>query len=204
MNTFTYRTLLSWLGWMIVITAGMYYIANNALHYFTSAPQDESLTFWTKYNGLLVHIVCGMIAISVGPFQFIERIRNRYLHLHRIGGRVYVICVLAGSLAAFYLAAVSNGSFTYCVGLSGLAFVWLTSTMMAYISIRNGKITQHREWMVRSYVITCGFTTFRFFAQLLGLLHISTFPERFAVMSWACWAIPLFITEVILQSRKAV
>jgi uncharacterized membrane protein len=204
MNTFAYKALLSWLGWMIVITVGMYFIATNALHYFNAPAKSETLSFLIRHNGLLLHIVCGIVAISIGPFQFIKSIRNRYLYLHKIGGRVYVISVLIGSLAAFYLAATSNGPFTYRTGLSGLSFVWITSTLMAYIFIRSGKITQHREWMVRSYVITCSFTTFRLFVQILGMLHISTFPERLAVMSWACWAIPLFVTEVVSQSKKAV
>ena len=74
MNAFTFKTLASWVGWAIVIATGMYYIANNALHYFVFSNKVESLSFWIKYNGLLLHIMCGITAISVGPFQFIKRI----------------------------------------------------------------------------------------------------------------------------------
>ena len=202
MNTLTLKTAASWIGWAIVISAGIYYMVNNIPHYFVSAETLENFTFWARNSGLLLHILSGIIALSLGPFQFIKRIRSQYLNIHRITGRVYVISVLVGSLAAFYLATTSGGSFAYRVGLGGLAFVWISSTAMAYVFIRQGNITQHREWMIRSYVVTCGFTTFRLVYDLMVTYNISTFPERATVVSWACWAFPLFITEMILQSRK--
>jgi hypothetical protein len=55
--------------------------------------------------------------------------------------------------------------------------------------------------MIRSYVVTTAFVTFRAaFAALQG----SAIGENAAaaLLAWACWAIPLLITEAVLQGRK--
>jgi hypothetical protein len=38
--------------------------------------------------------------------------------------------------------------------------------------------------------------------DILQALEVGTNIEILALMSWACWAIPLFIVEVIIQGKK--
>jgi hypothetical protein len=83
-----------------------------------------------------------------------------------------------------------------------LGIVWLGSSAMAYFAIRNGNKVMHREWMVKSYVLTLSFVFFRLVEDLLIRAGISNFAERKVLMSWASWAIPFFITEVVLQIRR--
>ena len=56
--------------------------------------------------------------------------------------------------------------------------------------------------MIRSYVVTTAFVTFRLWFSLLGWLGVGTRAERGAIMAWSCWAVPLLITEAVLQGRK--
>jgi hypothetical protein len=78
-----------------------------------------------------------------------------------------------------------------------LPAVWL------FFAIKNKNISQHKEWMVRSYVVTNGFVTFRLIFNVL--FSIEQFPfknDLGGVSAWACWSIPLLITEWILQEKK--
>jgi hypothetical protein len=43
-------------------------------------------------------------------------------------------------------------------GLLGLAAAWFLTSAMAFLAVKNRNFVQHREWMVKSYVVTCGFT----------------------------------------------
>jgi Predicted membrane protein (DUF2306) len=52
-------------------------------------------------------------------------------------------------------------------GLGGLALAWMLTTGMALIAIRRSLVDQHKEWMIRSYVVTFGFVTFRGIIPLL-------------------------------------
>jgi hypothetical protein len=46
--------------------------------------------------------------------------------------------------------------------------------------------------------------TFRALQGTLSAANVGTLPEQLAVASWFCWAVPLLITEAILQGRKIV
>ncbi|MDP3313946.1 SDR family NAD(P)-dependent oxidoreductase [Lutibacter sp.] len=50
---------------------------------------------------------------------------------------------------------------------------------MAYISVRRKYIQQHREWMIRSYVLTFSFVTFRWLNELpIAINLMEKFEER--------------------------
>ena len=74
---------------------------------------------------------------------------------------------------------------------------------MAYRAIRLKRIVQHREWMIRSYVITFAFVLFRFLDETsISQELMKDFGERGPTCIWLAWAVPLFIAEVILQWNK--
>ena len=51
-------------------------------------------------------------------------------------------------------------------------------------------------------VVTFAFVTFRLLDQVLGDWHVMTDDERASTLAWSCWAIPLLVTEVVIQSRS--
>ena len=106
------------------------------------------------------------------------------------------------SVAAFYLAAHTEVNWVFGMGLSGLAIAWITTTGLAFISIKRRLITQHKEWMIRSYVTTFGFVSFRILVGVLTVANVGTLIDRLTAASWFCWAFPLLLTELILQGKK--
>ncbi len=147
------------------------------------------------------HLSAGALAILIGPMQFWPRMRRDYLQAHRIAGRVYVGMVLVGALAALGLASKIQGSPAYSTGLVGLAVAWLTTTTLAFLAIRRKNLTQHRQWMARSYVVTFAFVTFRLCDDAIRAMHLLTEDERSKILAWACWAVPLLVAEVFMQGR---
>jgi hypothetical protein len=151
---------------------------------------------------LLLHIVSGTITLLVGPTQLWLGFGLRHLGLHRRLGVTYVGGVAVGSVTALYLALHTSFGFVFGLGLAGLAVAWVVTTGLGLIAVRRAQLAQHREWMIRSYVVTFAFVTFRLLAGLLERAQVGTLPERLAVASWFCWAVPLLVTEAILQGRK--
>jgi uncharacterized membrane protein YozB (DUF420 family) len=85
----------------------------------------------------------------------------------------------------------------------GLVLAWFITGGMAYWSIRKRNFTQHKEWMIRCYIVTSGFTVFRLIFK--GVVMIDNFPywnEIGGVTAWACGSVPLLITEFIIQANK--
>jgi uncharacterized membrane protein len=144
-----------------------------------------------------------VIAILVGLVQLWLGLTGRTGILHRTLGRIYLGAVAVASTAAFYLAVtIGSQHFAYASGFFGLACAWVITTTMAYVSVRHRAIAQHREWMIRSYVVTCAFVTFRLLDQRLIAWHVAKDTEVLAMMAFACWAIPLLVTEPLLQLPK--
>jgi uncharacterized membrane protein len=106
---------------------------------------------------LIPHTLAGTIALLAGPLQFSSRFRQRHLKLHRVLGRVYVICVFVGSFTGIALAAGRPG----LPGTFMQAAAWMVCTTAAFITARNLQIVQHRQWMARSYAVTFTFVSSR-------------------------------------------
>jgi hypothetical protein len=151
---------------------------------------------------LLAHIWAGAVALLTGPVQLWLGLGERAMHVHRRLGFAYVGCVSVGAVAAFYLAAHTRLGWVFGAGLTGLGVAWLVTTMLALAAVIRGRIEQHREWMIRSYIVTFAFVTFRALWGALQAAGIGTLQEQLALSSWFCWAVPLFVNEAVLQGRK--
>jgi len=73
---------------------------------------------------------------------------------------------------------------------------------MAYYAVRHKQIQVHQEWMVRSYIVTFVFVSFRLINDYGPTSHLEPIGERSVVFIWACWVLPLLAAEVIMQLRK--
>jgi uncharacterized membrane protein len=106
---------------------------------------------------LIPHTLSGILALVIGPINFSSRIRQRYLQLHRVLGRIYVVSVFVGSFTGIALAAGRPG----LPGTTMQAVAWMVCTTAAFITARNRQIVQHRQWMARSYAVTFTFVSSR-------------------------------------------
>lgn len=180
----------------------IYYVVTRAFPKLIPTQANYGDYYFPRAIWLFPHVVLGIVASLIGPFQFVTKFRNKYLKLHRNMGRVYVISVILAGIAGMYLASTSQISLPYAVGLFSLGVVWATTAIMAFISIKNRKIELHKEWMIRSYVVTFSFVSFRLVEDILMSFQVGTYFEVLTLMSWACWTVPLFIAEVFIQGRK--
>ncbi|MCP1677272.1 hypothetical protein J2T57_004451 [Natronocella acetinitrilica] len=173
----------------------------DALPYLLNQNEDVFGRFWPHRAALVLHIVGGTVALFMGPFQFWSGLRRRSLTVHRWTGRLYIGGVLLSSTAGFFLAPANYLGLSFGAGLIALNFAWLLSIGMAYAAIRLREITVHRDWMIRSYVLTFSFVTFRFLFELPAVRALGTPAEVGGAAIWVSWVIPLLLTEVVIQGR---
>jgi Predicted membrane protein (DUF2306) len=147
-------------------------------------------------------LVPGTIALAVAPVQYWLGYSSRHRAWHRALGRTYITCVLLSSGPAVALALTNTISWVYGLGVLGLAAAWLLTTGMAWRAARNRRFDQHRDWMIRSMVVTFGFVWFRVAHAVAAVLGVGTEAERFIVAAWASWSVPLLIAEVLLQRAR--
>ena len=177
------------------------FIAVAALPYFMRMDEGQFQQYWPMRGWLLTHIAMGMVALLTGPVQLWLGLSDRYPGLHRNLGVVYMAAVTLGAAAGYYLAFNTSGGIVFGSGLVGLATAWLTTTGLAFLAIRRHLYEQHKEWMIRSYVVTFAFVTFRAFDVLLAAQGVPLL-DHIGISAWFCWSVPLLLNEVVLQGRK--
>jgi uncharacterized membrane protein len=185
------------LGLATLVALG--FIAGFALPYFAGGAALDQ--YPGKEAWIFIHIGGGMVALLVGPGQLWLGQKRRF-ELHRKLGMIYIASIAVSVTAAFYLASHTTLGWVFGAGLTGLAIAWVVTTGLAFAAVRRGLIHQHQEWMIRSYVVTFGFVFFRILFGILDAAGVGTVQEKLAAASWFCWAVPLLVTEAILQGRK--
>jgi hypothetical protein len=192
-----------------MIAAAVFWVVS-AMPYLTArrasfGPFPE--LFWDRRYGLWIHILGGTLALFIGPAQLWLGETRQRLSLHRLLGCAYLIGVALLSLGAFYLSLTTSLGFTYASGLFSMALASAIATSMAYLAIRRRDFVRHREWMIRSYVVIFSFVIFRAEVAVLQPLGIGgPAPAgdlvRISFAAWSSWAIPLLLTQVLLELPK--
>lgn len=141
------------------------------------------------------------IAMVLGAFQFSNRLRARYLKLHRALGYVYVVSVFVGAPLGIPLAAkVDTPSLVAASAVQ--AFGWMLCTGVALYCVRNGNIAQHRRWMIRGYPFAMVFTVARILIPIPAILRTGFVGIEIVV--WSAIAAAAFLPSVFLEWRSII
>ena len=184
--------------------AAVWFVAGAAVPYFLSSSYGPP-EYAPRRGWLLLHIVGGIIALLTGPVQLWLGLSDRGMEWHRRMGIGYMTGVAIGSLGAFYLSTHTDFGWVFGAGLFALATAWVTTTTLAYLAIKRSLIDQHKEWMIRSYVVTFAFVTFRIFTDYVPYevwWGISMQDMSNAVI-WPVWVMPLLAYEMLLARKRA-
>lgn len=153
---------------------------------------------------LLPHGLAGASALLLGPMQFSERLRRRYVKLHHIVGYIYIVCVFIAAPLGPYIQHVDERlgyarSFTIETMFQG--GIWMLTTGIALAFILNGKVQQHRQWMTRSFGTgPLIFIEVRVIGGLTGWENLG--PHVNEIIVWACTASSVLIADLVLQAEE--
>jgi uncharacterized membrane protein len=151
-----------------------------------------------------IHMASGIAFVLFAPLQFIKRLRNNNLGLHRGLGRVLVSCALiAGSyglIATVALPAFGGVSTETAGWFFGTLFIF--SLLRAYWCARNKKIALHREWMIRAFAMGLAVGTQRLLLLILVPTTGQSFEAVFGSCLWLGFSINLLIAEVWINLSR--
>ncbi len=187
-------------GGMSMLLMSFHYLQSNS----TGILQNKAIaaSFWYLLTFRL-HILFGIIAILIGPFQFLKGLRTKYLILHRAFGYVYFSSVLLSGLAGLVVAQFAMGGQLTAVGFTMLSILWLYTTIKAVGAIKNGNIAKHKKWMFLSYALTFSAITQRT-TLLIPLLTDVPFIPVYQASAWFPWMFNLSIAYALYQRSANV
>jgi len=192
------------IAWVVLLASIAYYVRRDALHYLLRYTPESFKAFWPDRILIRTHVTCAIIMIFTGPFQFWTGFRMRYLTLHTWLGRIFLGTGTFVASSAMYLGLhPRTGGIVMGIGLSLNGLFWLAAAAMAYYAIRLRNIPQHKEWMIRTYVLACnGIVGDRILANIPILVRRIGIDAVNDLSGWLLWAAPLMIAEVIIQYRR--
>ncbi|MFN2098728.1 DUF2306 domain-containing protein [Altererythrobacter sp. MF3-039] len=195
------RQLCMTIGAIILITGLAITLANSLPYLFGGSAYREFFgdrdPSGSRSIVLLLHVAPGIVALLVGPWQ-LAKLGAR---VHRSIGLIYCFCVLLSSAGSLVVAPYAIGGPVASLGFGVLGFAWLSATLLGLLAIAFSRVSDHREWMLRSYALTCSAVVFRLeLAALNGLLGIE-FERAYAFSAWASWLPMLVLAEAWIRSH---
>jgi len=155
---------------------------------------------------MLAHGVPGALALLLGVFQFSSRLRQRYLQLHRVLGRIYVGCVaISAPVAIAVSVALPHVTLTMASVIQSVG--WVVTTATGLYCVRTGRIQQHREWMMRSYPFAMVFVVVRTINAIpaIARAEFGGVTVVWSVIATACF-LPSFVIawQALAASQRVV
>ena len=190
----------SWLGPKGAVFAAVGAMTLYVLYHNERFLIEPDHPLWRHYAEiaywLVPHAVAGTCALVLAPLQISERLRKRYTKAHHVVGRIYVIGALVlAPLGAYgqYLLEASGSPREFTTLAIVDAAMLMTTTLVAWLFAIRRRITQHRQWMTRSYAVALVF----FEGRLLGgLLGIDSDVNATMAAIWTCLALSMVFAEL--------
>lgn len=194
-------------GWLIItafsvflfsITTLYFYYYRDSSYNFLSRKQDVVFNiFWR--TSFYIHITGGMIALLIGPFQFLSVLRRKFVKFHRAFGKVYLGAILfMAAPSGLFMAFYAEGGLVAVIGFTLMALAWMFTTYMAYDTIRKKDIWGHQAWMTRSFALTFAAVTLRLYVPISSVFFHVPWPTVEASSAWVSWLPNIIVAELIL------
>lgn len=188
--------------WITVVSLTWLFM-HGADHFLQMTP--EALGKYFKLRWILIaHITAGGGALVLGGLQFWPALRNYSWKIHRTVGILYLLAILVSSAGALILAltTVYEVNWAYAFSSQVWVSVWISATFIAYYAAIKKKFKLHKEWMTRSYIVTLAFIISGLSLKLPVVQQLGSFEDISPSLFWMGWAVPLYIYEVILSSKR--
>jgi len=168
---------------------------------------EPSNPIWQHYESfkwwLLPHGIFGAIVLLLAPFQFSDRIRQRFTKAHRVIGRLYVIGAFGlaplGAYIQYYQERIGAPRSFTILGIVD-AVMLIGATALAGLFAYKRKIGLHRQWATRSYAIALVFIGGRFVLGVTGWEALSI--EIAQAVIWSCLALSVILADVAIHWRE--
>lgn len=195
-----FRDLLPLLIWISVGILTWLFM-HGADHYLQMTPEALGKYYDQRWF-LVAHITAGGGALVTGLVQFWPKLRQYSMKLHRYIGYVYLLAILVSSLSALVLASTTAYmvNWAYAFTLQVWASVWISSSFIAWYTAVKKQFKLHKEWMVRSYLVTVAFLISGYAYKIPYVQQLGSFEAVTVPLFWMGWALPLYTYEIVRSS----
>ncbi len=188
----------------IVVLLSVEIAAVSVLRYFTGieAPPEPILANAFAQPFLPLHVVGGVVALLVGPLQFVRRLRIRWPRVHRATGWTYILACALGAPTGFILALGATAGPIVNVGFAIPAVLCGVFTWLGVRAAIERRFEDHQDWMLRSYGVIAVAITLRLLIPASAFLGFD-FLAAYRINSWLAWIINVALVEYAIRRSRS-
>jgi hypothetical protein len=205
--------LMSGLRYLLVyglLCVGTILLLGIIFEYFSFSDQAGFLKYKQDYLHLKVwkvafyiHVFVSIFTLIAGFTQFSDILLQNYRKLHRFVGKVYVFNILFINFpSALIMAVYANGLLPSKIAFITLDCLWFYFTLQAFLSIRKKNIEQHKDFMIRSYALTCSAITLRLWQMTFRNLTELEPLTIYMIDAWLGFVPNLLFAEWLIRTRN--
>jgi hypothetical protein len=149
------------------------------------------------------HVFTAVFALLAGFTQFSKQILRSFPKVHRLMGRLYAYNILIINFpTAMLMAIYANGLLPGKTAFVVLDCLWFWFTFKAVREIKKRNIIAHKQFMLRSYVLTFSAVTLRSWKIIiLSFVHIDPL-HLYMIDAWMGFVPNLLFVEWLIRSRQ--
>jgi uncharacterized membrane protein YozB (DUF420 family) len=159
------------------------------------------------YPALVTHIFFGSVLLACAVLQLWPWLRRHHLKVHRWSGRIYALAAIPVGVGGLIVSQFPHGGPVQQVANSTFAVLFLGCTLLGYIAVRQGRIADHREWMIRSYALAFSIVVNRLWLVILMIIFAPDgvmddgMIAAIGLSSWLSWVGNLLVAEWWLHRK---
>ncbi len=212
--------------WFIAAVFGQWLFASYLILFYGGTAARGELHLWTEKlthgyvpgdsvgnAAVAAHLLLAVIVMLLGSLQLIPQIRARLPAFHRWSGRVYLLAVVATSIAGLYMLFVHGtvGGVVLQIAQSLDAFLILVFAAVALRAAMQRDFKTHRRWALRLFMVVSAVWFFRVGLMLWLVIHQApvgfdpnTFTGPFVTfIAFAQYVIPLLVLECYFRAQDS-
>jgi hypothetical protein len=215
--------------WFLVAVIGQWVFLYYILAFYGPSTFTGNFQAWTKNTflqkgyiagdtaGNLVfasHALLAAVIAFGGAIQLIPQIRTRALAVHRWNGRLFAVTALGLSVSGLYTLWIHGNRpgiwDRHALTISMNAVLIIVFIVLAWRSAYQGKISTHRRWALRAYLVANAqwFTRVGFMAWFIVGRKLIGIGEGFdglffSIWDFGCYLAPLAVLELYLHAKQS-
>jgi uncharacterized membrane protein len=166
------------------------------------------IRYYTNALATILHLGPGFLIMVLGPLQFMRGVRKKHIKLHRISGRIFVLCGVIGAFSGIAIGVfdpfmgVGDQGFNESMATAFFSLFILFSLVMAIVRIKQRNFGQHREWMIRAFALMLAIATERLMLTALMSNTDIGIGVLFGTTFWMAGVVNMSVAELWISLTR--
>lgn len=182
-------------------TISQYFVMDDKVAFLAAKQDYIHITPWKI--AFYIHVFSSIFTLLAGFTQFSNYLLKHHKKVHRFIGKAYAYNIFFINFPSGLIMAIyANGFLPSKIAFIILDCLWFWFTLKAVIEIKKKNINTHKEYMIRSFALTCSAITLRTWKLILSSAFVIDPTTLYMIDAWLGFVPNLILAEWIIRKRR--